>query len=91
MIAVGFKHSPAPGQQTIYFELAAHLRPELNAINGFINIKSFESLATLGLYLLLSWLRGCLQPSEKGVQLTNMSACGSPPWASRRPSKPLFG
>ena len=48
MIAVSFKLCPAPGQQTIYFELAAQLRPELNAIDGFISIKRFESLVTPG-------------------------------------------
>ena len=48
MIAVIVELWPAPGQQTIYFELAAQLRPELNAIDGFISIERFESLATPG-------------------------------------------
>ena len=57
MIAVIFELWPAPGQQATYFELAAQLRPELNAIDGFISIERFESLATPGKYLSLSFWR----------------------------------
>ena len=57
MIAVIFELWPAPGQQATYFELAVQLRPELDAIDGFISIERFESLATPGKYLSLSFWR----------------------------------
>ena len=57
MIAVIFELWLAPGQQTTYFELAAQLRPELDLIDGFISIERFESLATPGKYLSLSFWR----------------------------------
>ena len=57
MITVIFELWPAPGQQATYFDLAAQLRPELDAIDGFISIERFESLATRGKYLSLSFWR----------------------------------
>ena len=57
MIAVIFELWPAAGQQATYFELAAQLRPELDAMDGFISIERFESLATPGKYLSLSFWR----------------------------------
>jgi heme-degrading monooxygenase HmoA len=57
MIAVIFELWPSAGQQSTYFDLAAQLRPELDAIDGFISIERFESLATPGKYLSLSFWR----------------------------------
>lgn len=57
MIAVIFELWPAPGQQATYFELASQLRTELDAMDGFISIERFESLATPGKYLSLSFWR----------------------------------
>ena len=57
MIAVIFELWPAPGQQETYFKLAAQLRPELDVMDGFISIERFESLATQGKYLSLSFWR----------------------------------
>jgi heme-degrading monooxygenase HmoA len=57
MIAVIFELSPAADQQATYFDLAAQLRPELDGIDGFISIERFESLATPGKYLSLSFWR----------------------------------
>ena len=57
MIAVIFELWPAAGQQTTYFELAAQLRPELDATDGFISIERFESLTTPGKYLSMSFWR----------------------------------
>ena len=57
MITVIFELWPASGQQATYFDLAAQLRPELDAIDGFISIERFESLATSGKYLSLSFWR----------------------------------
>jgi heme-degrading monooxygenase HmoA len=57
MIAVIFELSPNEEQRATYFDLAAQLRPELDAIDGFISIERFESLATQGKYLSLSFWR----------------------------------
>ncbi len=57
MIAVIFELWPGEGQQNSYFDLAAQLRPQLDAIDGFISIERFESLALPGKYLSLSFWR----------------------------------
>jgi heme-degrading monooxygenase HmoA len=57
MIAVIFELWPNAHQQSTYFDLAAQLRPELDLIDGFISIERFESLATPGKYLSLSFWR----------------------------------
>lgn len=57
MIAVIFELWPATDQQPTYFDLAIQLRPELDRIDGFISIERFESLATQGKYLSLSFWR----------------------------------
>lgn len=57
MIAVLFEAWPAEGQSDRYLELAALLRPELDAIDGFLGIERFESLAEPGKLLSLSWWR----------------------------------
>ncbi len=57
MIAVIFELWPGEGQQGSYFDLAAQLRPQLDAIDGFISIERFESLALPGKYLSLSFWR----------------------------------
>ena len=57
MIAVIFELWPADGQEAAYFELAAGLRAELALMDGFISIERFESLATKGKYLSLSFWR----------------------------------
>jgi heme-degrading monooxygenase HmoA len=57
MIAVIFELWPSANQQATYFDLAAQLRPDLDSIDGFISIERFESLATPGKYLSLSFWR----------------------------------
>ena len=57
MIAVIFELWPAPDQQDRYFDLAAGLRDELQAIDGFISVERFQSLAEPGKYLSLSFWR----------------------------------
>jgi heme-degrading monooxygenase HmoA len=57
MIAVIFELWPSAHQQSTYFDLAAQLRTELDLIDGFISIERFESLATPGKYLSLSFWR----------------------------------
>jgi heme-degrading monooxygenase HmoA len=57
MIAVIFEVTPAPGQQQVYLDLAASLRPELDRIDGFISIERFASLTQEGKILSLSFWR----------------------------------
>ena len=54
MILVVFELEPRDGAAPRYFELAAALRPELEAIDGFISIERFESVSRPGRYLSLS-------------------------------------
>ena len=57
MIAVIFEVWPDAAHPSAYFDLAAALRPELDTVDGFISIERFESLATPGKYLSLSFWR----------------------------------
>jgi len=57
MIAVIFEVEPAEGQRNTYLDIAARLKPELEAIHGFISVERFESLATPGKMLSLSFFR----------------------------------
>lgn len=45
------------GRDAEYFDLAAALRKELEATDGFISVERFESLTTKGKYLSLSTWR----------------------------------
>ncbi len=61
MIAVIFElwpqAQPQPDQASEYFELAAALTPQLQTMDGFISIERFESRATPGKFLSLSFWR----------------------------------
>lgn len=57
MIAVIFEVWPAEGKAKEYLDLAAELRHLLENIEGFISIERFESVATKGKYLSLSFWR----------------------------------
>ncbi len=57
MIVVVFEVTPKEGRAQDYFDLAAELRPELERIDGFISVERFESLATPGKYVSLSYWR----------------------------------
>lgn len=63
MIVVIFEVFPTDGQKQEYLDLAAHLRPLLNEIDGFISIERFESLYEPGKILSLSFWR-----DEKAVE-----------------------
>ena len=63
MIAVIFECYPNDGQKQHYLDLAAHLRPLLSEIDGFISIERFESLYEQGKILSLSFWR-----DEKAVE-----------------------
>ena len=57
MIAVIFEVEPHEGAAQRYFDIAASLRPELEAIDGFVSVERFESLTRPGRYLSLSFWR----------------------------------
>ena len=57
MMAVIFEVEPEPGRRQDYLDAAAALRPELEAIDGFLSIERFESLARPGRLLSLSFWR----------------------------------
>lgn len=57
MIAVIFELLPQQGAQARYFELAAELRPELEAVDGFVSVERFESVSRPGHFVSLSFWR----------------------------------
>ena len=57
MIAVIFEVEPRPGRRQDYLDIAAALRPRLDAVDGFVSIERFESLTTPGKVLSLSFWR----------------------------------
>jgi len=57
MIAVIFEVKPADGRRDVYLDIAARLRPELEAIDGFVSVERFESLTNPGKVLSLSFFR----------------------------------
>ena len=57
MIAVIFEVWPANGRKDDYLSIAASLRAELLAIDGFISVERFQSLTEPGKLLSLSFWR----------------------------------
>jgi heme-degrading monooxygenase HmoA len=57
MIAVIFEVWPTQERRREYLDIAAALRPELEAIDGFISVERFESLSEPGKLLSLSFWR----------------------------------
>ena len=57
MIAVIFEVYPRPGRKQEYLDIAGSLRPQLEAIDGFISIERFASLTEEGKILSLSFFR----------------------------------
>jgi len=57
MIAVIFEVWPADGERENYLAIAASLREELTAVDGFISVERFESLTEKGKMLSLSFWR----------------------------------
>jgi heme-degrading monooxygenase HmoA len=55
VIAVIFEVEPHEGAALRYLDIAASLLPELQAIDGFLSVERFESLAQPGRYLSLSF------------------------------------
>ncbi|MES2939681.1 MAG: antibiotic biosynthesis monooxygenase [Pseudomonadota bacterium] len=57
MIAVIFEVMPQDGHRETYLDIAARLRPQLDAIDGFLSIERFQSLSDPGKLLSLSFWR----------------------------------
>ena len=57
MIAVIFEVEPAEGQRDTYLDIAIRLKPELEAVDGFLSVERFESLTNPGKMLSLSFFR----------------------------------
>ena len=57
MIAVIFEVEPHDGQAARDFEMAAALRADLEAIDGFCSVERFESVTRPGRFLSLSFWR----------------------------------
>jgi heme-degrading monooxygenase HmoA len=57
MIAVIFEVIPNASERTRYFEIAASLRDELSAMDGFISVERFQSITTPDKFLSLSFWR----------------------------------
>lgn len=57
MIAVIFEVVPREGRADAYFELAAGLRAQLEAIDGFVSVERFQSLTQPDKVLSLSFWR----------------------------------
>ncbi|CAN1547071.1 COG2329 Uncharacterized enzyme involved in biosynthesis of extracellular polysaccharides [Rhabdaerophilaceae bacterium] len=64
MIAVIFEVEPSDEGMARYLGLAAELKPELEAMEGFVSVERFQSLAQPGKVLSLSFWR-----DEKAVAL----------------------
>jgi heme-degrading monooxygenase HmoA len=57
VIAVIFEVLPHAGRTQRYFDIAAAMRDELHAVDGFVSVERFESLSTPGKFLSLSFWR----------------------------------
>ena len=57
MIAVIFEVAPRAARHQEYLDAAAHLLPQLEAIDGFVSIERFGSLSQPGKILSLSFWR----------------------------------
>lgn len=57
VIAVIFEVWPAEGRHGDYLDIAAHLRPHLATVDGFLSIERFTSLSEPGKILSLSFWR----------------------------------
>ena len=80
MMAVIFEVWPAEGCKETYLDLAASIRAELEALDGFISVERFQSLTDPGKILSLSFFRdeGAVAawrnlPSHRAVQAEGRS------------------
>jgi heme-degrading monooxygenase HmoA len=57
MFAVIFEVQPKPGREQDYLDMAASLRPALEEIEGFVSVERFQSMATPGKLVSISFWR----------------------------------
>jgi heme-degrading monooxygenase HmoA len=57
MMAVIFEVVPSGAGRQVYFDTAARLKEQLEQVDGFVSVERFESLATPGKFLSLSFWR----------------------------------
>jgi heme-degrading monooxygenase HmoA len=55
MFVVVFEVQPKPGREQDYLDIAASLKPDVEKIAGFISVERFESLATQGKLVSISY------------------------------------
>ena len=55
MIAVIFEVVPAEGRTDAYLDIAAHLKPQLEQVEGFVSVERFRSLSDPAKLLSLSF------------------------------------
>jgi heme-degrading monooxygenase HmoA len=69
MIAVIFEVEPAEGRRQAYLDIAARLKPQLEAMDGFVSIERFESLTEPGRILsLLFWRDEAAVAAWRGLE-----------------------
>jgi heme-degrading monooxygenase HmoA len=74
MIAVIFEVRPTAGRRADYLDVAASLRSELDAMDGFLSIERFESLSEPGKLLSLSFWRDEASVAAWRARMTHRSA-----------------
>lgn len=57
MIAIIFEVRPAEGRKDDYLQIAASLREDVKAVDGFLSVERFESITQPGKMLSLSFFR----------------------------------
>lgn len=57
MIVVVFEVMMKEGREQEYFDIAARLKAELEEMDGFVSVERFQSLATPGKYVSISFWR----------------------------------
>src|SRR5215469_16266461 len=57
MFVVVFEVEPKEGREQDYLDLAAQLRPDVEAIDGFISVERFQSMARPGRLVSISYWR----------------------------------
>lgn len=83
MVVVVFEVVMREGRSQEYFDIAARLKPELEQIDGFISVERFESMATPGRYVSISFWR-----DEAAVQAWREHA--EHRWAQERGMEEIF-
>jgi len=57
MFVVVFEVQPKPGREQDYLDIAASLKPDVEQIEGFVSVERFQSVATPGKLVSVSFWR----------------------------------